>query len=75
MPLLRFNAMSSDAERDEQRGFMFLLKGMVLHRNYKAHSNQLFNDPLRAHEYLAMASLLMRMLELAQSTSEIERPG
>jgi uncharacterized protein (TIGR02391 family) len=66
MPVLRFNAMSSDAERDEQKGFMFLFKGMVLHRNYKAHSNQLFNDPLRAHEYLAMASLLMRMLELAR---------
>jgi uncharacterized protein (TIGR02391 family) len=64
-PVLKFNALSSDAERDEQRGFMFLFKGVVGHRNFKAHSNQLFNDPLRAHEYLAMASLLMRMLELA----------
>lgn len=64
-PVLRFNALSSDAERDEQKGFMFLFKGIVLHRNFKAHSNQLFNDPLRAHEYLAMASLLMRMLELS----------
>jgi hypothetical protein len=44
---------------------MLLFKGMVLHRNFKAHSNQLFNDPLREHEYLALASLLMRMLELA----------
>jgi len=65
MPVLRFNAMSNDAERDEQKGFMFLFKGMVLHRNFKAHSNQLFNDPLLAHEYLSFASLLMRMLELA----------
>jgi uncharacterized protein (TIGR02391 family) len=64
-PILKFNALSSDAERDEQRGFMFLFKGVVGHRNFKAHSNQLFSDPLRAHEYLAMASLLMRMLELS----------
>ncbi len=65
-PILRFNAMSSDAERDEQKGFMFLFKGIVGHRNFKAHSNQLFDDPSRAHEYLALASLLMRMLEIAQ---------
>jgi len=64
MPVLKFNALSDDAERDEQKGFMFLFKGMVLHRNFKAHSNQLFNDPLRAHDYLSFASLLMRMLEL-----------
>ena len=64
MPVLQFNPMSNDAERDEQRGFMFMFKGMVLHRNFKAHSNQLFNDPLRAHDYLSFASLLMRMLEL-----------
>ncbi len=66
MPVLRFNSLSTDAERDEQKGFMFLFKGMVLHRNFKAHSNQLFNDPLRAHDYLSFASLLMRVLELAQ---------
>ena len=65
-PVLRFNAMTSDAECDEQRGFMFLFKGIVGHRNFKAHSNQLFDDPSRAHEYLALASLLMRMLEIAQ---------
>ena len=41
-PVLQFNPMSSDAERDEQKGFMFMFKGMVLHRNFKAHSNQLF---------------------------------
>jgi hypothetical protein len=31
----------------------------------KAHSNRLFNDPQRAHEYLALASVLMRLLEIA----------
>jgi uncharacterized protein (TIGR02391 family) len=66
IPVLSFNSMTSDAERDEQRGFMFLFKGIVGHRNFKAHSNQLFDDPFRAHEYLALASLLMRMLEIAK---------
>ena len=65
VPAIKFNALSSDAEKDEQKGFMFLFKGIIGLRNFKAHSNQLFNDPSRAHEYLAMASLLMRMLELA----------
>jgi uncharacterized protein (TIGR02391 family) len=64
-PILKFNTFASDAEKDEQRGFMFLFKGIVGQRNFKAHSKQLFNDPFRAHEYLAMASLLMRMLDTA----------
>jgi uncharacterized protein (TIGR02391 family) len=66
-PVLRFNPLSTEAERDEQKGFMFLFKGVVGLRNFKAHSNVLFNDPLRAHDYLSLASLLMRMLELTQS--------
>lgn len=64
-PLVQFNSLQSDAERDEQKGIMFLFKGIVGLRNSKAHSNTLFNDPSRAHEYLALASLLMRLLEIA----------
>jgi uncharacterized protein (TIGR02391 family) len=64
-PVLKFNSLSTDAERDEQKGFMFLFKGIVGLRNSKAHSNRLFDDPARAHDYLALASLLMRVLELA----------
>jgi uncharacterized protein (TIGR02391 family) len=63
VPILRFNALSNDEERDEQKGFMFLFKGIIGLRNSKAHSNRLFNDPLRAHDYLSLASLLMRVLE------------
>jgi hypothetical protein len=44
---------------------MFLSKGVVGLRNSKAHSNILFNYPSRAHEYLALASLPMRSLEIA----------
>jgi uncharacterized protein (TIGR02391 family) len=64
-PVLAFNSLSTDAERDEQRGIMYLFKGIVGLRNAKAHSNTLFNDPSRAHEYLALARLLMRLLEIA----------
>lgn len=64
-PVVQFNSLQTDAERDEQKGLMFLYKGIVGLRNSKAHSNRLFNDPSRAHEYLALASLLMRLLEIA----------
>jgi len=57
--------LQTPAEIDEQRGFMYLYKGLVSLRNSKAHSNTLFDDPSRAHEYLALGSLLMRILEIA----------
>jgi len=65
-PVIQFNSLSTEPERDEQRGIMYLFKGIVQIRNSKAHSNRLFNDPSRAHEYLALTSLLMRLLEIAQ---------
>ncbi len=65
VPIIQFNSLQTEAERDEQKGIMFLFKGIVGLRNSKAHSNTLFNDPRRAHEYLALASLLMRLLEIA----------
>lgn len=65
IPVIQFNGLQTDAERDEQKGFLFLYKGIVGLRNSKAHSNRLFNDPNRGHEYLALASLLMRLLEIA----------
>jgi uncharacterized protein (TIGR02391 family) len=64
-PVIQFNSLQTDAERDEQKGIMFLFKGIVGLRNSKAHSNTLFNDPSRAHEYLALASLLLRLLKIA----------
>jgi uncharacterized protein (TIGR02391 family) len=65
IPALKFNTLATPAELDEQRGFMYMFKGIVGLRNSKAHSNALFNDPLRAHDYLSLASLLMRVLELS----------
>jgi len=64
-PIVQFNLLNTDSEKDEQRGIYFLFKGIVGLRNSKAHDNRLFDDPRRAHEYLALASLLMRLLEIA----------
>lgn len=64
-PVIQFNSLQTEAERDEQKGIMFLFKGTVGLRNFKAHSNKLFDDPYRAHDYLALASLLMRLLDIA----------
>jgi len=68
-PVIQFNTLQTEAERDEQKGLMFLFKGIVGLRNSKAHSNTLFDDPHRAHEYLALASLLLRLLEIAKVNS------
>ena len=65
-PIIQFNDLANEAERDEQRGFMNLFKGIVGLRNSKAHSNRLFDDPRRAHEYLALASVLVRVMEIAR---------
>jgi uncharacterized protein (TIGR02391 family) len=70
-PVIQFNGLQSDAERDEQKGIMFLFKGIVGLRNSKAHSNTLFNDPSRAHEYLALASLLLRLFESAKKSGAV----
>jgi uncharacterized protein (TIGR02391 family) len=71
VPVVQVNGLQTQAEVDEQKGFLFLYKGIVGLRNSKAHSNALFNDPQRAHEYLALSSLLMRILEI----SRINRTG
>ena len=55
-PVVQFNGLTTESERDEQRGLLFLFKGIVGIRNSKAHDNRLFDDPKRAHEYLALSS-------------------
>jgi len=65
VPLVLFNSFKTSEEKDEQKGIFFLFKGLVQMRNYKAHLVTTFDDPHRAHEYLALASLLMRLLDNA----------
>jgi len=75
IPVIQFNSMETQSHREEQRGMMYLFKGIVGLCALKAHCDRLFEDPLRALEYLALASLLMRMLEIAQINREIlEKP-
>jgi uncharacterized protein (TIGR02391 family) len=65
-PVVQFNNLASEADFDEQRGFMFLFKGIVQLRNKKAHVIETLQDPSTAHDYLALASLLMRLLDSAK---------
>jgi uncharacterized protein (TIGR02391 family) len=65
-PNIKFNPLSNTEERDEQRGIMYLFKGVVGIRNRKAHQNVILDSPERAVEYLGLASLLMRLLDLSQ---------
>lgn len=71
-PHIKFNSLSNTEERDEQRGIMFLFKGIVGIRNRKAHDNVILDSPERTVEYLGLASLLMRLLDLSP---KFDRPG
>jgi uncharacterized protein (TIGR02391 family) len=62
-PIISFNQLQTIEDKDEQQGIMFLFKGIVGIRNKKAHDNVIQNDPVRATEYLSLASLLMRLLD------------
>jgi uncharacterized protein (TIGR02391 family) len=66
IPAIQFNSLETESHREEQRGIIFLFKGIVGLCNSKANCNRLVDNPLRAYEYLALASLLLRMLEIAQ---------
>lgn len=63
IPLIKLNKLVNGLDRAEQRGFMFLFKGVVGIRDKKAHLNFIQNDPYKTVEYLSLASLLMRLLE------------
>lgn len=62
-PIIKLNNLSSISEKDEQRGFMNIFKGIVGLRNLKAHENIILDDPFKAIEYLSLASLLCRVLD------------
>ena len=62
-PLIKLNELKDSIDKAEQRGFMNLFKGIVGVRDKKAHLNFIQHNPYMAMEYLALASLLMRLLE------------
>lgn len=63
-PIIKLNELKNQTDKDEQEGFMFLFMGaMEGIRNPKAHLNIIQKDPYRTLEYLALASLLMKIAE------------
>lgn len=62
-PILPLNSLKTQTEKDEQEGFMFLCMGAVLGiRNPKAHELVVQNNPWKALEYIAFASLITRIV-------------
>jgi uncharacterized protein (TIGR02391 family) len=65
-PILKFNSLQSQTEKDEQQGMMELFAGAMLGiRNPKAHDDVIQKDPVKTLEYLAFASLLCKRLDEA----------
>lgn len=65
-PILKLNSLSSDSERNEQRGFGLMAQGMVSAvRNPKGHKTKatIQIDASEALEQLVMISLLMKRLD------------
>lgn len=65
-PILSFNDLSDQSDRDEQLGMMHLFQGAVLAiRNPRGHSF-LTDSPERALEYIGLLSMLANRLEEAR---------
>ncbi|MFA7708450.1 MAG: TIGR02391 family protein [Candidatus Pacearchaeota archaeon] len=63
-PILKFNNLISQTDKDEQQGLMELFAGAMLGiRNPKAHEEIIQKDLIRTLEYLSFASLLCRKLD------------
>ena len=63
VPKIKFNDLETGLDKAEQRGLMHLFKGIVGIRDKKAHLNFIQRDQRNTIEYLALASLLMRLLD------------
>ena len=63
-PILAFNELVSQSDKDEQLGFMLLFRGAIMGiRNPKAHAMVVQRDRVKTLEYLAFASLLIRLVD------------
>jgi uncharacterized protein (TIGR02391 family) len=66
-PILKFNDLSDQSDRDEQMGFMDMFCGAVSGlRNPRAHGF-INDDPERALEFIAFVSLLAKLLDQAKT--------
>jgi uncharacterized protein (TIGR02391 family) len=65
-PILKFNDLSDQSDRDEQKGFMMMFSGAVSGlRNPRSHKF-IHDDPERALEFIAFVSLLAKLLDEAK---------
>jgi uncharacterized protein (TIGR02391 family) len=65
-PILRFNPLADQSDKDEQVGFMMMFSGAVAGlRNPRAHK-LIKDDPERALEFIAFVSLLAKLLDTAK---------
>jgi uncharacterized protein (TIGR02391 family) len=65
-PIIKFNDLSTQSDRDEQLGFMRMFSGAVSGlRNPRAH-DFIHDDPERALEFIAFVSLLAKLLDEAK---------
>lgn len=70
-PIIRLNNGLTDSDADEQRGYQNLFKGSsAAIRNPRAHDVFVPDTPDQALDYLALASLLLRKLDLAGRSAE-----
>jgi uncharacterized protein (TIGR02391 family) len=65
-PLLRLTNLSSESERDEQRGYRFLFAGTIVGiRNPRGHQHSVIDDVGTCLDQLSLVSQLLRRLEKA----------
>ena len=65
-PILKFNLLVNESDRNEQRGFMMMMSGAVAGlRNPRAHTI-IKDDPERALEFIAYVSLLAKLVDQAE---------
>ena len=63
-PRLKLSNLETQSDKDEQEGFMHIFMGSMLGiRNPKAHEIIVLKDPIKALEYLSLASLLLRRID------------
>lgn len=66
-PVLKFNDLADQSDKDEQKGFMQMFSGAVSGlRNPRAHKF-INDDAERALEFVAFVSLLAKLLDRAKS--------
>jgi uncharacterized protein (TIGR02391 family) len=66
VPVLRFNKLQTESDRDEQQGLMFLYAGAMLAlRNPRAHE-LIRDDSEQSLEYVGFLSLLAKLLDRAE---------